>query len=98
MSQRPHANAAPNDGVPLSKDVGAPPPLPATMKDAPEWMENKGTLRYLHNTFKLGKLSEVIAHWYELERLLGFRKAVSTLYFSEVYSLLTIFRPRQVFR
>lgn len=51
--------------------------LLAGVRDEPGWMQKKGTLNYFRNTFKLGNLADVIRHWYELERLLGFQKVVS---------------------
>lgn len=43
----------------------------------PAWMKKKQTLNYFRGAFKLGDLSGVIRHWYELERLLGFQGVVS---------------------
>ena len=40
-------------------------------------MKKKRTLDYFRGTFKLGDLSNVIGHWYELEGLLGFQEIVS---------------------
>ena len=45
----------------------------------PSWMQKKGTLKYFHAMFKLSHLPNVINHWYELERLLGFPDAISIL-------------------
>ena len=75
-------NSAPSSGVIPSKSVDASsPPVLVGVKDEPEWMETKGTLKYFRNAFKLGKLSDVIEHWYELEKLLGFQKSVRTSLF-----------------
>jgi len=55
-----------------------PPPNPlANVTGEPLWMEKKQTLNYFRSTFKLGDLSNVIGHWYELEGLLGFQEVVS---------------------
>jgi hypothetical protein len=76
--KHPHANPASSDGVALLKGVGSPSPrVLAGLEDEPAWMEAKGTLDFFRNTFKAGKLSDVIEHWYELERLLGFQGTVS---------------------
>ena len=40
-------------------------------------MKKRKTLDYFRGTFKLGVLSDVIEHWYELEALLGFQVVVS---------------------
>ena len=79
VTGRPHTRAGLPDSSPSNGSKGVDPlspPVLAGAKDLPEWMEKKGTLDYFRNTFKLGKLSDVIEHWFELERLLGFRKSV----------------------
>lgn len=71
-------DSAPSNSATPSKGIDPrSPPVLADVKDAPEWMETKGIIDYFRNTFKLGKLPDVIENWYELERLLGFRKSVS---------------------
>ena len=67
--------------IPSKRVNASSPPVLAAVKDEPEWMETKKTLKYFRYAFKLGKLSDVIEHWYELERLLGFQKSVSTSLF-----------------
>ena len=71
----------PPPGNGTSSAVGATRPsnLLAGIKDEPAWMQKKETLRYFRGTFKLGSLPDVIEHWYELERALGFKKVVSIL-------------------
>ena len=49
-----------------------PSNLLAGVMNEPMWMKKKKTLNYFRTTFKLGEFSNVIAHWYELEGLLGF--------------------------
>jgi hypothetical protein len=85
-------DSAPSNTVTPSKGVDPPsPPVLADVKDAPDWMKTKGTLDYFRDTFKLGKLSDVIEHWFELERLLGFRKSVSISPF-----LRAVFNPHEI--
>ena len=58
--------------------INIPPPEPlAGVTAAPAWMKKKRTLDYFRGTFKLGCLSDIIQHWYELEGLLGFPETVS---------------------
>jgi hypothetical protein len=56
---------------------GLPPNVLANIANEPVWMKRKELLKYLRSTPKLGDLSDVINHWYELESLLGFPEAVS---------------------
>lgn len=42
-----------------------------------QWMKSKKTLVYFHGAHKMGKLSDVILHWYKLEEALGFQESVS---------------------
>jgi len=58
-------------------NVNSPRKLLAGATDEPEWMKKKRTLDYFRCAIKLGHLSNVIEHWYELERLLGFLETVS---------------------
>ena len=41
------------------------------------WMKFKKTLKYFHEVYKLGKLPDLILHWYQLEEALGFLEIVS---------------------
>ena len=43
------------------------------------WMGSKGTLKYFREVDKMGKLSDLILHWYQLERALGFQESVNFL-------------------
>lgn len=43
------------------------------------WMKSKHTLKYFREVHKLGKLSDLILHWHQLEEALGFPEAVSWL-------------------
>ena len=43
------------------------------------WMRSKGTLKYFREVNKMGKLSDLVLHWYQLERALGFPESVSFL-------------------
>jgi hypothetical protein len=61
-----------------SKTNASPPPnLLAGVTDEPTWMKKRQTLNYFRNTFKLGRLPDIILHWYKLEALLGFPETVS---------------------
>lgn len=74
---RPQA-PAPNHGT-ISRTNSSPPPnLLVNITDEAQWMKKKRTLAYFRDTFKLGDLSSVIGHWYELEKLLGFPRVVSS--------------------
>lgn len=44
-----------------------------------QWMKSKKTLAYFHGAYKMGKLGDVILHWYQLEEALGFQESVSCL-------------------
>ena len=43
------------------------------------WMKSKKTLKYFDGVHKVGKLSDLILHWYQLESALGFPETVSLL-------------------
>ena len=43
------------------------------------WMKSKKTLKYFREVHKVGKLSELILHWYQLKAVLGFQETVSLL-------------------
>ena len=49
--------------------------LPINAK-ASRWMESKDTLDYFRGVYKMGKLPELILHWYQLEEALGFPETV----------------------
>ena len=51
-----------------------------TNAEGSQWMKSKKTLAYFREVYKLGKLSDVILHWYQLEEALGFQESVSRLY------------------
>lgn len=36
------------------------------------WMKSKKTLKYFREVYKMGKLSDLILHWYQLKEVLGF--------------------------
>ena len=65
-------------GAPRNMDCGPPPNLLANITNEPVWMKRRRTLHYFRDVTKLGCLSNVIQHWYELERLLGFPGTVSS--------------------
>ena len=67
----------------------------ANITDEPAWMKKKQTLAYFRRTVKLGCLPNVIGHWYELERLLGFQEVVSFCEYFTLCVVLTISRPHQ---
>lgn len=72
-------NSAPSDGA---ANIHPPSNPLADVNDEPTWMKKRRTLDYFRSTFKLGNLSDVIEHWYELERLLCFQDVVSVpIYF-----------------
>ena len=73
----PHLNPAPGNGAATPVDVFPQSNPCIDVKDEPAWMKKRRILDYFRNTFKLGNLSEVIEHWYELERLLDFQDVVS---------------------
>ena len=52
----------------------------AGITDEPTWMKKKHTLDFFRGTFKFGCLTNVIEHWYELEKLLGFQDTVRILW------------------
>jgi len=66
-----------NHGITSSTNSSPLPNLLAGIKNEPVWMKKRKTLDYFRGTFKLGVLSDVIEHWYELEALLGFQNVVS---------------------
>ena len=83
-SGQPHLQAGegslvppPGSGSTTQKIASAPSKPLAGVTDEPAWMREKNTLDFFRNTAKLGNLSDVIEHWYELERLLGFKTTVS---------------------
>lgn len=83
-SQRSRRDSSPPSSTPTNRvaspaSVDPPSNLLAGVDDQPEWMIKKKTLNYFRSTVKFGRLSDVIEHWYELERLLGFQQTVSTL-------------------
>ena len=45
----------------------------------PIWMKAKETLKYFRGVHKMGKLLDLILHWYQLEEVLGFQETVSCL-------------------
>lgn len=59
------------------------PDLPTTTSNVPmdaretTWMKSKQTLKYFREVYKLGKLSDLIFHWHQLEEALGFPETVS---------------------
>lgn len=57
-------------------DVNPLPGLLAGVMNEPMWMKRKQTPGYFRDMFKLGDLSNVIKHWYELDGLLGFQDPV----------------------
>jgi hypothetical protein len=61
---QPHAHAT-LDGVAMTQES--------------QWMRSKKTLAYFYGTHKMGKLLDVILHWYQLEETLGFCETVSSL-------------------
>ena len=52
--------------------------LPMNARES-EWMRSKKTLNYFREVYKMGKLSDLISHWYQLEEALGFPETVSRL-------------------
>ena len=64
---------APPSGPNLLTDVGD---LPMEAGES-VWMKSKKTLKYFREVHKLGKLSDLISHWHQLEEALGFPEAVS---------------------
>ena len=50
--------------------------LPSSVREA-VWMKSKKTLKYFQGVHKMGKLSDLILHWYQLEEALGFPEVVS---------------------
>lgn len=66
-----------NHGMVSHMDPTPPPNPLANLTKEPAWMKKKRTLNYFRDTSKLGDLSNVIGHWYELEGLLGFQEMVS---------------------
>ena len=50
--------------------------LPMTVTES-TWMKAKKTLKYFREVHKMGKLSTLILHWYQLEEALGFQETVS---------------------
>jgi hypothetical protein len=91
----PQGNAAPlnADHRPLSN----PNPL-ADITDEPAWMKKKRTLNYLRETVKLGFLPDIIRHWYEIERLLGFQEVVGFCKYFASCIVLIVSRPHRDFR
>jgi len=81
-------------------NINVPPKLLVGIADEPTWMKKKQTLDYFRGTTKLGSLSDVIEHWYELEGLLGFQVTVSVPTCSSRSAFLTfaICRLREGFR
>ena len=83
VDAHPQRNIGPSD---LSLERGTtqnaghilPPGPLANITNEPVWMKKKRTLDFFRRTPKLGCLSDVIQHWYELEELLGFQDAVSS--------------------
>ena len=55
----------------------------AGINDEPTWMKKRHTLDFFRNTPKFGRLSSVIEHWYQLEKLLGFYDTVSFFFIFE---------------
>lgn len=51
------------------------------------WMRSKGTLEYFRRVDKIGQMSNLILHWYQLEEALGFPDPVSVLttYYEKPY-------------
>ena len=64
------------DKAAAQMDVNPPPKLLAGVMDEPTWTKKKQMLDYFRSTIRLGKLSNVVKHWYQLEALLGFEGAV----------------------
>jgi hypothetical protein len=50
--------------------------LPTNAREA-RWMKPKNTLKYFREVHKMGKLSDLILHWHQLEEALGFPEIVS---------------------
>lgn len=50
--------------------------LPTNARES-GWMKSKKTLNYFREVYKMGKLSDLILHWYQLEEALGFQEVVS---------------------
>lgn len=78
----PQENARPPDsslenGTTRIADCGPPLDPLANITDEPAWMKKKRTLKYFREAPKLGCLSDVIQHWYQLEESLGFQNVVS---------------------
>ena len=67
----------PGKGAAAQSNGSPPSKLLAGVTDRPMWMKKKKILDYFCSTFKLGNLSDIIEHWYELEGLLGFPETVS---------------------
>ena len=67
----------PGKGAATQSNGSPPSKLLAGVTDRPMWMKKKKILDYFCSTFKLGNLSDIIEHWYELEGLLGFPETVS---------------------
>ena len=83
VDAHPQQNVGPSDS-PLehgtTQNVGyiLPPNPLANITNEPVWMKKKQTLDFFRQTPKLGCLSNVIQHWYELEKSLGFQDVVSS--------------------
>ena len=61
------------------------------------WMKSKKTLKYFREAHKMGRLSDLILHWYQLEEVLGFQETVSFLLPKLRENLLMPTRPRRAF-
>ncbi|KAF9782108.1 hypothetical protein BJ322DRAFT_1110992 [Thelephora terrestris] len=51
--------------------------LPTSASEA-GWMKLKQTLKYFREVHKIGRLSALILHWYQLEKVLGFLETVNS--------------------
>lgn len=77
LQENARLDPPPKDGTARNVTGGSPANVLPNISNAPTWMKKKRILEYLRDTPKLGCLSDVIRHWYELEELLGFPDAVS---------------------
>lgn len=71
--------------------------LPTNATEA-TWMKSKKTLKYFRDAHKMGKLSDLHIHWYQLEEALGFQETVSCPFPKLRGNLLISDRLQRVFR
>ena len=72
-------------GAPTGPDCNMPhSDIPSTTTDVlptnateSQWMKAKKTLTYFREVHEMGKLSDLILHWYQLKEALGFQETMS---------------------